>query len=112
MSNKKHKSIVKIVDREDMYGDDGLEGSLRTKREPFILPLSILKKKKNMKGDKDAAGNSNNTAQMELLRQRVQEAYHKIREKRRSLSSAYQWKRVLSRLEGLFGFEKSLLHHF
>jgi len=85
----KKKSIVKIVDREDMYGDDGLEGSIH-KREPLIMPLALLKKKKSMKGDKKEEGNSNNTAQMEILRQRVQEAYSKIREKRRSVQSAYQ----------------------
>jgi len=61
------------------------------------INLSVSKKK-NMKGDTKEAGNSNNTAQMELLRQRVQEAYHKIREKRRSEKES----RLLN-LEVLFG---------
>lgn len=70
-----------------MYGDDGLEGSIHSNK--FVLPLAVMKKKKTTtKGSE--VGNSNNTAQMELLRKRVQEAYSKIRDKRRSLSSAYQ----------------------
>lgn len=109
---------MKLADRDDLFGDDGLELSSAAERTPWnatTIPGSnksssgssssnsgVSKKSttnltNNKKKSKVSTSNSNisssdnnNVTQMELMRKRVIEAYAKIREKRRSTSAAYQ----------------------
>ncbi len=116
---KRKGKKVKLIDRDDLFGDDGLELSSAAERNHWNLPIPGSKKSNNsgsgsggarIKGqtlsgsskssntkssiptghsDSVSSGN-NNDKQMELMRKRVMEAYAKIRERRRSTSAAYQ----------------------
>ena len=117
LQKKKRKGKkVKLADRNDLFGDDGLELSSATERTNWnaYIPgsssggggagkksttnLTSTLNNNNKKNkvtisssdNNDSSGSSNNVKQMELMRKRVIEAYAKIREKRRSTSAAYQ----------------------
>lgn len=92
---------VKIADRDDLFGDDGLEmlaarrgqmdmqliASLQSK---YATSSSKIKANGSLRKERKPIANDNNEKQVDWVRKRAVEAYAKLREKRRSESAAYQ----------------------
>ena len=88
---KKHKS-QHIMDRLDMEGDDGLETVVGVKGKQGIIHAGShrqsLQSSGTNKGPSTASTKHSNFAEMEAIRNRGQEAYKAMMEKRRAAESS------------------------